>query len=38
MKRSLSLIPVVAAVMLAAGCGKRAPVPGDPEIATSVAR
>ena len=38
MKRSLSLIPVVGAVMLAAGCGKRAPVPGDPEIAASVAR
>ena len=37
MKRSLSFIPVVAVVLLAAACGKKAPVQGDPKIAAAVA-
>jgi len=37
MKRSLSLILVVAAVVLAVACGPKAPVLGDPEIAAAVA-
>ena len=37
MRRFLSFIPMVAAVMLAAGCGKGAPAQGDPKIAAAVA-
>ena len=37
MRRFLSFIPVVAAVLVAVGCGKGAPSQGDPKIAAAVA-
>ena len=37
MRRSLSIIPVMAVVILAIGCSKGAPAQGDPKIAAAVA-